>query len=231
MNTLSKLLLFASAWLVLTSCDSGVPSSDSGSNNLTLGTPLFLSVKAVDEEQLTPELQVNGSPIALTALGGGQYAGTVQVPEGSDVTIEISWTEMYEGTTPLMLARFTQTINGINQNLGIRIRDEDYDKSLDEDSDGISNLQERIDDTDPFDQFDPADGGIRVNVPYIDPEIAPVIDGSWETVWNRATFLDRNDETLFIDNLMINQGAIREDGDTEYRWGAMHDGVNLYLWV
>lgn len=230
-NKLVRTLLGTLLAATLFSCENSVfnPQQENAPN-FRIAAPRFLDVRGVDTEQLSPVVIVNDTEVAMADMGNNQHAGTVRVPEGADVVIHIEWEELV-GNAPLILADYDRTIEAIDQNYSIRIRDEDYDVSRDEDNDGISNLQERIDETDPFDPFDPGDGGIKVSIPYVDPDLAPAINGSWETVWNRATFLDRTGETLSIDNLMINRGAVRSDGATEYKWGAMHDASNLYLWV
>ncbi|MGI9296184.1 MAG: sugar-binding protein [Pseudomonadales bacterium] len=213
-------------------CDGGSSLTQQADPNFKLAPPQFLDVRDVNADRLTPTVTVNETEIQIVQLSGGQYSGTVRVPEGSNVNIAIDWVEVTVGNRPLLLATYSKQINSISLNQSIRIRDEDYDTSMDLDNDGISNLQEQIDNTDPFDVFDPGDGGVQVLVPYFDPELAPAIDGSWETVWrDRSTFLDRTEDTLFINNLMINRGATLSDGEPQYRWGAMHDSQNLYLWI
>lgn len=67
--------------------------------------------------------------------------------------------------------------------------------------------------------FDPATDGV------------PVIDGSFDEVWQRATFADESGESLLIDRLLIDAGAEAPDGGVPYVWFAMHDSESLYLFV
>ena len=224
--------------LALSACDGS--SSDtatlvddgrgSGSGTLSLSVPTDLMVRAVDTENLVPRVLINGVA-ADTVQTEGQWESRVIVPRGSDVSIEIIWIERF-AFRELRLATVEASVIAVNSDRVIQIFTNDYDTdSEDIDRDGISNLAERIGDSDPFDDSDPGSDFAQVDVPFIDPAGAPVIDGIEDLVWGSATIRDRSGELLEIDNLMIDQGATRLDGDTEFAWKAMHDGNNLYLLI
>lgn len=131
---------------------------------------------------------------------------------------------------------------------------------LDLDNDGISNLAELDGDSNPFDAASPGQGdtvngrsatvtaghaeaglsawngaelALPVEIPRIAATRAPVIDGLYDAVWDDAGYVDTSGALLSIDNLVSGGVADhrRSDQDTEFRWGAMHDGSNLYLFV
>lgn len=79
-----------------------------------------------------------------------------------------------------------------------------------------------------------------VVIPRIAPSTAPLIDGLNVTFnaldnltgeWDDAVQFDDFGERLWINNLMIDQGADAEDGANLRQWAAMHDGINLYVLV
>ncbi|MFK8080976.1 MAG: fasciclin domain-containing protein [Granulosicoccus sp.] len=72
----------------------------------------------------------------------------------------------------------------------------------------------------------------NVSIPRIDAVMAPTIDGLYDQIWtDGAEFDDVNDERLAVDNLMIDQGALQGNGEAQFRWFAMHDDINLYVYV
>ena len=201
-----------------------------GNTTLGITVPGFLAHRAVNQAALSPSVTLNGESIDLLQ-SGQSWSGNTSVAEGSNATIEVRWSEQI-GTRSLNLARLTRQLAVINSNQSVRITADEYDTdSFDDDSDRISNLTERLENTNPFDALDPGVDRPQVFLPAIDPANAPVIDGLYDAVWGNAGFLDRNRANLQIDNLMIDQGAIRLDGETEYQWAGMHDGEYLYLFV
>lgn len=220
-----------SATLLLAACESG-DSGDSAAtaSTMALAVPPVLDVRAVNPDNLAPRVLVNGQGIDATEING-QWEASLVVEPGSDLNIEIIWIERVD-FRELRLADVQASVASVDRNQVIRVSTDDYETDrYDADFDGISNLAERIGDSDPFDASDPGNGVAQVDIPFIDPAGAPTIDGIEDFVWSGAAVRDRDGALLQIDNLMIDQGATRLDGDTEYRWKAMHDGVNLYLLI
>lgn len=79
-----------------------------------------------------------------------------------------------------------------------------------------------------------------VLVPRITAGAGPAIDGEDVVVdsagklageWSGAVEVDNSGSTLWIKNLMIDDGADSDDGAELRRWAAMHDGETLYILV
>lgn len=79
-----------------------------------------------------------------------------------------------------------------------------------------------------------------VFIPRISSNAAPSIDGedvvfdsagNLTGEWEGAVEVDDAGATLWINNLMIDNGADSDDGAELRRWAAMHDGENLYILV
>ncbi len=228
----------AAALLALVACDSGESTIaftvDTDASTVSLQPPPKLQTKAVNQNALSPTVMVNGQPVDM--LPGNEpnarWTGSTVVPPGTDTTLTVEWTEAV-GPIALPLASFTRELGVINSNSSTTIGSDRYQFDIhDEDGDGFSNLNERINDTDFENALDPGTQTATVFINRIDPINAPIIDGSWDTnIWPDAQFLDRNRERLSINNLMVDQGATQLDQEPTYRWGAMHDGVNLYVMV
>jgi len=212
--------------------DEAAVSTLDNDGSLSLVAPPLLTTRAVDLDNLVPQVRVNRQLQNIDRAGAG-WRSSVVVPEGQPVDIEIVWIERI-GFQQLRLADFRRSIGSVDRDRSIRVFPSDYTTNgvgFDIDDDGLSNLSERIGNTDPFDGLDPGRDFAQVFLPFIDPEDAPDIDGDYDGIWDDAQFRDRDLLQLEIDNLMIDQGAIRLDGATEYRWAGMHDGENLYLLV
>ena len=208
----------------------GASSELAADGSLALVVPPSLQVRAVDQSNLVPTVTVNRQRQNIDPTEVG-FRASVVIPEGARADILIEWVEII-CFQRLPLAEYFISLASVERDRSIRVFAEDYDTDqLDIDRDGVSNLAERISNTDPFDASDPGADFAQVFLPFIDPEDAPDIDGEYDGIWNQAQFRDRNRFRLDIDNLMIDQGATRLDGNTEYRWAAMHDGANLYLLV
>ena len=106
--------------------------------------------------------------------------------------------------------------------------------SLDMDNDGASNFDERVADTDPNDGTDtpPPSQEPEVLIRYSDQ--GPVIDGIYDSLWEPyAQFQDQNSNSLGFGNAVIlpDDGSVDPAMANDFKWGAIHDGQYLYLYV
>jgi len=201
-------------------------------STISLSPPPLLMTRAVNVQALEPRVTVNGDSITMREQqdNPGRWSGSTVVPRGTDTTVEVLWTEQF-GPRTLPLASVTRDLGVVNNNTTTTLGSDTYIYDIhDDDDDGFSNISERINDTDPYDPLQPGSQSTQVFIGQIDPADAPIIDGQWDTnSWPFSQFRDRNRVTLHMNNLMIDQGATLQDGEPSYRWGAMHDGENLYL--
>lgn len=201
--------------------------ADDGLGRLAVPAPDFLTSRAIDPDQLVLGLTVNGNEVTVQREGD-LWSGSVKVPPGTTAVISLDWSERVRGRV-LMLARYENTINAVSSDQSIVISNDDYRIDFDDDADSVTNLAERRTDSDPFDNQDPDANFALVRLPAINPSDAPVIDGAYDGIWDTAEYLDVNRQTLSINNLMIDMGAVLANDEAGYRWGGMHDGEYLYL--
>ncbi|MBX2836212.1 MAG: CBM9 family sugar-binding protein, partial [Gammaproteobacteria bacterium] len=125
----------------------------------------------------------------------------------------------------------------------------------------ITNLQERLDNSDPFTAENGTGGttgndgngtgntgnngngtgdtsDVTVLIPFVDPDDAPEIDGEITInnnnvagVWANAVSSDISGAPLAINNLMVDINADHVNNLILRRWWAMHDGDYLYILV
>jgi len=214
-----------------TNSDNTLAASDA-SSALELSVPPQLKrLRALDLEALYAIIVINGDTSRWTE--STPLTRVVRIPEGEMLNLDISWFETQDDNTDLLLATY-ELEQQITDNLSINIDPNEYvteGNQFDADSDGFSNLFERQNCSSPMVAASTPVNCPQVRIPWISPTDAPNIDGLYDQIWNNARFTDVNGEQLDIDNLMINQGAILPDGNTGFRWFAMHDDINLYIFV
>ncbi|WP_430881113.1 sugar-binding protein [Granulosicoccus sp. 3-233] len=235
---------------LLTACDSASSGGQLQVNEpagLELYRPGFLQSRKIDDTRVEARVRVDVGDVEYPVVqlaspaGDTSWRGEVQVPQGSDVTLTVDWVETGVEDLPaelggeLLLANYSVDISGINSNRAVDVdiseyviesTEEDPRPELDLDGDGFGNLRERLEGTGPndADQIPP-----EVVIAY-HPR-APRIDGSYDSIWNNAQFVDEADNDLFINQVLIDKGVVQPGEDRRYRWGAMHDGEFLYLMV
>jgi len=248
MNALLKCTAALLATTVMAACSSS-GSVDDGSliveatgdaQSIQLTPPAMLLNRAINPGTLFNTVTLNGSVFNLSQLPGGNgtvWQGTTQVEQGDDVELRVEWFEFFNGRE-LLLAVAEETYTSVAGNTNVVLREDDYEidditrfPRLDDDNDRVPNLAERVEGSDPLSATDP--GLFRANafIQQIDPSRAPVIDGSFDLIWGEAQYRDRDAELLFMDNRMMGFDPDRPEGNTEYRWGGLHDGQFLYLYV
>ena len=233
---------------VLAACSSSDSTNDSSlvvaatgdQQAIELTAPAMLLNRTIDPNQLVARVTINGAAFNLNPLAGANGSvlqGTTQVEQGQDVDLRVEWVEFFNGRE-LLLAVAENTYTAVSGDTNVVLFEDDYEVDdfvafprLDDDNDRVPNLAERVEGSDPLSSTDP--GLFRSNafVSQIDPSRAPVIDGSFDLIWGEAQYRDRDDERLYIDNRMVGFDPDRPDGETEFRWGALHDGQFLYLYI
>lgn len=136
-------------------------SSTLAEPQMSVAVPSLLqSVRAVDPDALVPLISINGEEQAVTREGN---TWLVQATVFSNTAvISVEWIEVVRGQN-LTLANWTSTQSSLSQNQTITVSSEDYQYlSFDDDGDGISNLDERRTDTDPFVANTVASGDVDV---------------------------------------------------------------------
>ena len=147
-----KLATMMVAILSLVSCteittDGSLPiGTKSGIN---LGVAPELLARAVNPDQLRPEVTINGLAINAQRAANGSWSVTYTLFDSS-LTINLLWIETYNGQD-LVLASWSNSYNNITSDSRITIDASEYQTTLhDADADGVSNLAERTANTDPF---------------------------------------------------------------------------------
>ena len=174
--------------------------------------------------------------------------GLVPVSSGGRFTITVEWQERYLGQIlPLVsTSRVVQVTRGATP---VVLLDSSFTLSGDLDGDGVLNLTERIEGSNPFDSNDsllvnlPANVDVAIN--RFPEGIAPVIDGVLDQTgdaaglqsqsigeeWQHATTMDRSGQTLTISTVLAESDDGATSTEPSHRWAAGHDGEYLYLLV
>ena len=227
--------------------------SDTPAGNITLNEPggmvlsppEFLQARTINQNNLAARVSVVADGVAYDAVQtnstNAPWIGQVYVPEGSNPTVNVMWVEtQVTGLQPvydeeLPLAMFSAALGSLDTDQSLEITTDQYTTrstdenplpQLDLDSDGASNFEERQAGSRPGDAQDIPS---RVLIPY--SEQSPVIDDSYDSLWNTAQYRDQNVELLSINNWLVGLGIVDPSVPSDMRWGAMHDGTYLYLIV
>lgn len=134
------------------SVDGTTLSNASSGNNLQLDPPLKIRESlAVDFNQLRGTINVNGQAFEMTRRDSDFIAVLENVPANSTVQIDLQFIEDLPSGQQLPLARTDQiTIDVAESDLTRQILQSEYEFDFDADSDGVSNIAERNNNTDPF---------------------------------------------------------------------------------
>jgi hypothetical protein len=112
--------------------------------------PLILTSRAIDRTLLRILVTVNGITSGLER-NGESWSGTVQVPQGELVNMEVVWLQ-----DSLELASHSTQILSVNSDVVINIGPDQYDATqYDLDGDGLNNLSELRNDSSPWDYDSP----------------------------------------------------------------------------
>ncbi|MEE9334578.1 MAG: hypothetical protein V3U65_10855 [Granulosicoccaceae bacterium] len=149
-------------------CVSCIPEHNTAdSSNLTLQPPAsILAARMVDPSQLRVEVTVDDKSVEMSPVGDGNFFGNISLAADNANNVEVSWFEYFE-ERDLLLAQASKvvTVSAGDTEATITIRSSEFDtNSWDADSDGRSNLSERIEGTGPRDSSDPAAAPTKVAV-------------------------------------------------------------------
>ena len=146
------------AFLFLLSACTEEPSvfmeSDQNGGLATSFTPpdMLTQSRMVVQSALQLIIQVNGNPNNV-AVNAGSNSGTLSIPaeRGQLLSIVATWSELYEGQYLTLAEAKTDETVPIDEDAtySIVIDTDNYRTDFDDDGDGITNLDERNDETDP----------------------------------------------------------------------------------
>ncbi|WP_157735746.1 sugar-binding protein [Granulosicoccus antarcticus] len=104
----------------------------------------------VVQENLSPQIRLsNGTSVNLVKNDDGSWSGTINVTPGRNYIATITWVESLDGQD-IPLASQTQSLEVSADGNVTRTDSNDYSTDIDTDSDGISNLDERHNGTNPL---------------------------------------------------------------------------------
>jgi len=242
MNILAKVNLkvsilcsMALAMFALSGCTEQVSTIDvaaDGRSELKMLPPAIINNRAIVAENLNLVVTANREPVQMVR-SGDEWNGETTLPAGSDVAIEVLWSEAV-GTRNLQLAVARASVENLNNNSVLSVADSDYSlDEFDEDADSINNITERRQDTDPYDANSPGSGANVPDVVIPGSEKFNEIDGQFNTIfWNNAQFENAADgTTLQINNLIVDETGNAIPDGPNYQWAAVHDGQFLSLFV
>jgi len=127
------------------------PSEEPPPPPLFLAPPLALTqARAIDRDALRPLVTLSGgTTVGMTRDSSTGWSGSVDLLPNSSHQLRIVWLEKI-GDREIDLALYDQPISVGESAQTINIVVDDYDLTLDFDGDGMTNLQERENNTDPF---------------------------------------------------------------------------------
>lgn len=204
----------------LSGCDSASDTTAANDAGFSMPIPSMV-MRVVDPDQLDIEVLVDGQEVVMTKQGD-HFSGSIVLPVGTAPVIAVTWFEDYRNLR-LPLARFEQKMVTIESDTVLSIDESQYDiDSLDADSDIISNLDERRNNTDPFDSADP---GISPDSNPAEPEETSSGDTETET----DIEADSNDEPdISIDHIPVSI-SFNQDFTATGSWSGATDPMKVYM--
>lgn len=227
----------AFAVLALSACSENTSTIDvaaDGNSLLKMAPPAFLNTRAVVPENLRLQVTINRERVEMVQ-SGDLWEGQTTVPVGSDVALEVLWSELF-GSRELPLAIAQESVNSINNNYSFQVIDTSYvidGAGFDADDDSVNNLTERKNETNPYDRNSPGIIGERDPlVELIGTKKPNDIDAVYnEAFWSNAVFTELSGGDSLINNLIVDETGMAVDGLPNYQWGGTHDGEYLTLFV
>jgi len=182
-------------------------------------------MRVVDPDQVDIEVLVDGQAVAMTKQDD-HFHGSIVLPVGTTPLIAVTWFEGYRNQR-LPLARYEQTMVAIEADTVLSIEESQYDsESLDADSDSISNLDERRNNTDPFDSSDP--GNSPESNPS-EPDETSSGDPGTDTQTEAGIVTEANGESdISIDQTPASIG-FNQDFTATGSWSGATDPMKVYM--
>ena len=223
----------------LISCNESSSGAADNLTNMNLPVPELVS-RVIDPSNQIVVATINGVELEMENLGD-IYVGSTIVQVGLIPVIAVTWYDNSD-RVKLPIAVYSYSPESpILEDLNLQIGEDDYRQDgldLDADADGVANLVELREDSDPFDINSP-ENSVQLNITLAPPNEPIEIDGRYDNlsngfpVWDTAARLMSSGQPLDITNLIVGEGSEeRLSGNTdEHQWLALHDGVSLYLYV
>lgn len=149
-RTATALTLLSS--VLLSACsESGTVTTLDANPSITIGLPQVLQDSpAIDKSKLHPTIQLsNGASVSMQQGAGDSWTGTINVATGNQYTATVTWVEnVNEVDVPL--AQLTQQLQVAADGSVVRSAETEYSTDIDSDADGLTNLEERENGTNPF---------------------------------------------------------------------------------
>ena len=150
----SSLTVSASALsaLILSACSSGGTVTTLDANpQVPISLPQFLlTAEQLNPDNLSPTILLStGATVSMQKGNGNEWSGTINVTPGTSFTATVTWNEAFNGQQ-LPLARRVESLEVATDGTVVTTNSTDYTTDIDNDGDGVSNFQERIDGSDPF---------------------------------------------------------------------------------
>lgn len=228
-------IIFAASFLGACSENNSTVSVDSsGATKISMSAPAFLNTRAIDPDNLRLTVTLNGTALAM-AKNGDTWTGTGEVAQNDTASLAVEWNEAMPDNTNLLLARFNDVATNVNAPVVFDVTADRYETSgdvFDADGDLISNLNERRQDSDPYDPMDPGTNDVDPMVKIAAVRRTPTIDGIYDSNnWNFAQSQDVDDVDLRVDNLIVDEVGGNQSESVNYAWAAMHDERYLSIFV
>ena len=223
-----------------------------GTRTIGVEVPPELAARSIENERLSLVASADGR--ALTSARRGD-TWELEMTAAPDTTfeLELEWCyrdldgldgiEGVDDDCPLPLAALSRPVAVGTSDLRIPIRFDEFRSDFDEDDDGAANYIELRDDFDPRNDNVCPDCRTDIDLTIVRRAARPIIDGSYFNgsgdtrldVW-RDSQLDDREGRLAIDTLLQGAGtgiglSGRENDTQPPKWGAMHDGSDLFLFV
>ena len=231
---LSSILLVASVLSACSDNSSTVTVDPSGSTNVSMGAPAFLNTRAISQEALRLTVTLNGTALPM-ARNGDIWTGSGEVAQNDTASLAVEWNEAMPDNTNLLLARFNEVATNVDAPVVFEVTAERYETEgdvFDADGDLISNLNERRQESNPYDALDPSPDDVAPSVKIAAVRRTPTIDGAFDSNnWNFAQFQDVDDLDLRVDSLIVDEVGGNESDSVNYAWAAMHDARFLSIFV
>jgi len=167
MRGLFVLSVLASS-LTLTACEQDLPSgqvmSSNGVTSMSFSPPMQLQGKDLVRENLTLEITLNGRAEIVGPDADNKFIYQTTLPQQTPSVVSLKWIELVDGESLVLATARKDFDTGLPSTpVVLDFFSSGYDTSMDADNDGISNLEERRQGSEP--QNDASPNAPLVTVP------------------------------------------------------------------